>query len=204
MKRIALVITVFTMVVTAAPRITAEEMTFDFKDPKDVNGIMFAVDSKLEPIVGMAKQVEGTMTYDPADPTSLSGSITVPAKAIVLTNSVMQDHLMGPKWLNVQDKLDITFTVGEVTAVQEGEEPVLTVEGKFSIGAVEVDQTVNIAVTHLPDAAKDRGGAKEGDLLVLRSMFTIDRVALGISPDTPTDKVGGEIGIFVPIVGYSK
>ena len=89
-----------------------------------------------------------------------------------------------------------------VAAAEEGDEKVLTVKGTLSLGPASVQKTVNIAVIHLPDAASKRGQAESGDLLVLRSQFTVDRQDLGIENDSPS--VGPEIGVFVPIVGYSQ
>jgi len=182
----------------------AEPTSFDFKDPKGVNGVAFVVDSKLEPIVGMVSGVSGTVAYDPADPMGFAGSVSVDLATVSLVNAGMVSVLKGTDWLNISDAFVATFEFQKVTAVTEGEEPILTVESVLRFGDMEIPQTLEIQVTHLPDAAKDRGGAKAGDLLVLRSMFKLSRTELGIKPDMGPDQVGDEIMVMVPIVGYSQ
>ena len=86
---------------------------------------------------------------------------------------------------------------------EDGEQgPVLTVKGTLSLGPASVEKTVNIAASYLAGAASERGGAKGGDLLVLRSQFEVSRQELGIENESAS--VGPEIGVFVPIVGYSQ
>ena len=64
MKKIALllVLSSLNLAVLAAP------LTFDFKDPKSVNNVVFKTDAPLESINGTATGVSGTVTFDPADP----------------------------------------------------------------------------------------------------------------------------------------
>lgn len=182
----------------------AESTSFDFADPKGVNGVVFVVDSVLEPIVGISGGVGGVVEYDPAAPTSLAGSISVDLGKMSLVNSKMLEVARGSDWLNIKDVFKATFEIKEVKSASEEAEPMLTVSGVLKFGGKEIEKDVEIQVTHLPDSAKDRGGAKEGDLLVLRSMFRLSRIELGIKTDMTTEKVGDEIMVMVPIVGYSK
>ena len=183
----------------------AELTTFSFDDPKGVNGIIFMIDSEMEPIVGMAGGITGTVQYDPAEPGLFSGSVSFPVSQIRLVNDTMQQHMVGPKWLDAAGDMQVKFSFDEVTGVAAAEESdaqVLTVKGTLSLGPASVEKTVNIAVTHLYGAAPKRGQADSGDLLVLRSQFTVDRRDLGIENDS--ESVGPEFGVFVPIVGYSQ
>jgi len=183
----------------------AEPVTFGFEDPKGVNGIVFVLDSPLEPIAGMIGGVGGTVSYDPADPASFTGQITVDLAELSFTNSKMTEVLKGADWLNFGDSFIATLEFTGVQSVEgEGQEKSLVVDGMMKFGANEVPMTVTIDVTYLPDGAEARGGAKSGDLLVLRSMFTLSRLDLGINPEMPTDKVGETMTVMVPIVGYSK
>lgn len=183
----------------------AESATFDFKDPKGVNGVSFVVDSTLEPIVGIVGGVAGSVDYDPADPESITGHISVDAATISLINPGMTKALLGDGWLEAEGEVPITFHFGKVTNVADSDNSkTLTVEGKLTLGQLEIPKTVEVAVTHIKDGAKARGGAKAGDLLVIRSMFKVDRGDLGLKPDMDGEKVGRSIGVFVPIVGYSK
>ncbi|MEM1107241.1 MAG: YceI family protein [Planctomycetota bacterium] len=185
---------------------TAEPIDFDFKDPKGVNGVVFVVDSELEPITGMIGGVAGTISYDPADPTSFGGEISVDLAKLSFINGGMTKVLQGADWLNFSDKFVATMTFDEVVSANDTGDGIqmITVSGVMSFGGKEVPLTTVIEAAHVKDGAAKRGGAKEGDLLVLRSMFNISRIDLGINEEMPTDKVGETITVMVPIAGYSK
>ncbi|MBB6428385.1 YceI family protein [Algisphaera agarilytica] len=185
---------------------SAEPVEFDFKDPKGVNGIVFVVDSELEPITGMIGGVAGVVSYDPADPTSFDGEITVDIGEISFIHDGMTKALKGAKWMNFSGEFPATLTFDKVVSAEptDDEGHMLDVHGTMSFGGKELPLSVMIEVTHVADGAEKRGGAKSGDLLVLRSMFNISRLDLGINENAPTDKVGEKITVMVPIAGYSK
>jgi polyisoprenoid-binding protein YceI len=200
-----------TLLLAAAPLLQAEAVEFDFKDPKGVNGLVFVMDSQLEPIVGMVGGVTGTVEYDPADPTTFAGEISVDIGQISFINPGMTKVLQGADWLDIADRF-ITTMRFDSAKLAEGSESAdaepgttkLEVEATLIFGEEELPMTLPLSVTHLPDAAADRGAAKEGDLLLLRSEFSVSRIDLGINPEQPTDKVGPMIRVMVPIAGYSK
>ncbi|MEM9419341.1 MAG: YceI family protein [Planctomycetota bacterium] len=185
---------------------SAEPIEFDFKDPKGVNGVIFVVDSELEPITGMIGGVEGTISYDPAEPTSFDGEISVDLAELSFINSRMTNVLRGADWLNITDAFVATMEFEKVVsaAQTDDENQMLDVHGTMSFGGKEVPLSVMIEVAYIEEGAAKRGGAKEGDLLVLRSMFNISRLDLGVKEDAPKDKVGETITVMVPIAGYSK
>jgi len=195
----------FATLAMIAPSI-AEPVTFDFADPKGVNGVTFVMDSQLEPIVGTVGGVAGTVTYDSSDPASLSGHVSVNLGQISFVNPGMTKALKGPEWMAFSGAYPATmhFESAELKNADDPDEPIVTVTGRMVMGEIEVPMTVDVSVAHHADAAKARGGAESGDLLVLRSMFRLDRVALGIKPDAPANKVGTEIMVLVPVVGYSR
>src|SRR5580692_11187183 len=103
MKKIALILggLAFGYAALATPQ------TFDFKDPKGVNNVVFRTDAPLESINGTATGVSGMVTFDAADPGSVKGKIVVDAASLHVPNSMMQGHLQGPMWLNVTNYPDI-------------------------------------------------------------------------------------------------
>ncbi|MEM1444997.1 MAG: YceI family protein [Planctomycetota bacterium] len=189
----------------------AETATYDFADPKGVNGVMFVLDSELEPFVGIGGGISGQVTYDAEDPTSFSGAISLDATTLQLVSGRMTDVMYGADWLNVEKRATITVTFGEVTNVHaahdhgeaEGHDhgDVLTVNGTLTFGPFSIDKQFNIDATVIEDGGTQRG-AGEGDLLVLRSTFTVDRFDLGIE-NPGTDKVAQSITVMVPIAGYA-
>lgn len=206
MLAVALVSAVAYTSTRAADAPSAEAKTFDFKDPKKVNGIVFVLDSKLEPIVGIGSGMTGSISYDPAKPEAFTGSITIPAEGLDTTNERMTQVMQGENWLNITQNKDFTMTFDKVTKVEDQEDgsKLLTIDGKLQAMGLSLPKTLQIGVTHLPDGAKARGGAESGDLLVLRSKFSVTRQDLGIQIDRGPDVVANRIDITVAVAGYEK
>ncbi|MEM7227453.1 MAG: YceI family protein [Planctomycetota bacterium] len=185
---------------------TASAMTFDFKDPKGVNAISFMLDSELEPIVGFASGLSGTISYDPVNPESFQGALELDAGKINTSNPRMTSVLQGADWLDLSNHLMVRFVFSETIAVERtrGNDARLWVKGMLSVRGIEVEKVVMIDATYVEGGAARRGGAKEGDLLVLRSNFSIDRTEFNLKPATPFATVAQDIELNVAIAGYSK
>lgn len=177
--------------------------TFDFDDPKGVNSVSFLLDAPLEQINGTAKGITGTVSFDPDHPEETNGKIVVATDSLTVTNDTMQDHMLGEGWLHADKYPEIVFdakSVSEVEATDKGFKGQLT--GDFTLKGTTQEITVPVEFTHLPDMLGARtNGQAEGDLLVLRSTFTIDRSEYGIKPGESTDKVAEEIELRLAIAG---
>jgi polyisoprenoid-binding protein YceI len=187
----------------AAASALAAEQTFDFKDPKGVNQVRFSLDAPLEAISGNASGVSGTLTIDPAKPEATKGSIVVETKTLSVENAMMKEHMLGADWLDAAKNPTITFTVSSLADFKmEGDKATATVKGKFSLKGVEKEISVPASVTLLKDKLGARtGGKMQGDLLVLRTEFTIKRADYGVNPKAPADKVAEEVVISMAIAG---
>ncbi len=182
----------------------AAPLTFDFKDPKGVNNVVFKTDAPLESINGTATGVSGTVTFDPADPASLKGKIVVEAKSLRVPNSMMQGHLQSDKWLDVAKYPDITFDVISLDNVKTTDnKTTANVTGTFTLHGVAKKITVPVKITYLKDRLKDRWPQLNGDLLVLRATFTINRGDYGINKATFEDKVSEEVELTLSLAGQS-
>lgn len=183
----------------------AAPQTFDFKDPKGVNNATFKLDAPLEAINGAANGISGTLTIDPDAPEKTTGTIVVDAKTLHVENSAMKEHLHGEQWLDTAKHGTISFKLEKTSEVKAtGDVTEATATGKFSLHGVEKEITVPVKATLLKDKLGARtNGRIEGDLLVLRSTFTIKRSDYGINPGAPTDKVADEIEISLSIAGAS-
>lgn len=184
--------------------LVAAPATYDFKDPKGVNAIQFHLDSLLEPISGTASGVGGNVTFDPADPAATTGRIVVAAKSMLVTNTLMTEHLHSANWLDVATHPEITFELTQLNDVQTtGNTTTATVQGKFTLKGVTRDIAVPVRLTHLADAFGKRINKPEvkGDLLVIRGEFTLNRADYGIQPGKNEDKVNPEIKLTLAIVG---
>jgi polyisoprenoid-binding protein YceI len=184
----------------------AAEQTFDFKDPKGVNNATFKLDAPLETITGSANGVSGTLTIDRDKPAATKGTLIVAAPSLHVENAAMKEHLHGKDWLDSKAHPEIKFTVTGLTDFKmDGDTATANVTGTFSLKGTEKPVTVPAKVTLLPGMlAKRTNGKMEGDLLVIRSTFTIKRSDYGINPAAPTDKVADEIEISLAIAGASS
>ncbi len=185
-----------TLSVSAAPQ------TFDFKDAKGVNNIIFKLDAPLEAINGSANGVSGTVEFDAEKPAATKGKIVVAAKSLTVGNSMMQEHMHGEKWLDVAKNAEISFAVSELKdAKTSGDVTKATAVGTFMLKGVSKTITAPVTITHLKGKLSQRIPKMEGDLLVIRSTFTIKRSDYGVNPGAPTDKVSEEIELSLSIAG---
>lgn len=80
---------------TAVTTASAAPATYDFQDPKGVNTARFTLDAPLEAIAGTGNGITGTVTFDPAKPAALAGSLTyLPGKLADRTGGQLQGDLI--------------------------------------------------------------------------------------------------------------
>ncbi len=183
--------------------VVAEESAFDFRDPKGVNAVSFLLDSPLEPIAGLASGISGKISFDPEKPKRTSGSLTVEAATLHTQNSRMTEVLHSEDWLDVKSHEQITFAIKKIKKVitkPDGAFEMTTV-GDFTCKGTTKKITVDMTATHLPEKLAERMGGQKGDLLVLRSEFTIQRKDYGIKPEYGPEVVAETIQLSVAIVG---
>lgn len=194
-----------TLLVLGSFSARAAEQTFDFKDPKGVNNATFKLDAPLETITGSANGVSGTLTINRDKPEATKGTIVVAAPSLHVENATMKEHLHGKDWIDSKKHPEIKFTVTGLSDFKmDGDTATATVAGTFSLKGTEKPVTVPAKVTLLPGMlGKRSNGQMQGDLLVIRSTFTIKRSDYGINPSAPTDKVADDIEISLAIAGAS-
>lgn len=198
--RLALVLSASALVASAAPR------TFDFKDPKGVNNVQFKLDAPLESITGTGTGISGSVAFDAEQPGATQGRIVVDAASLTVGNPMMAEHLHGEQWLDVAKHPTIVFEAQSLTNVRrDGAAYVADVTGKLTVKGVTKEVTVPVTITYLADKLGARlGDAKvKGDLLVLRTTFTINRNDYGIQVGNYTDKVADTIHLSLSIAGSS-
>jgi polyisoprenoid-binding protein YceI len=193
---IALALACLARIALAAPE------TFDFKDPKGINNAHFGLDAPLEAINGSASGITGTVTFDPADPASTKGKIVVASASLELPNKMQVQHMKSDKWLDVAKYPEISF---EATAVKntktEGNTTAADVTGTFTLKGISKEITTPVKFTYLKDKLGDRLPGKSGDLLVIRSKFSIKRSDFGIMPGQMEDKVSDVIELTLSVAG---
>ncbi len=176
---------------------------FDMKDPKGVNSILFSLDAPLEVINGSGNDLSGKVSFDPANAKTFNGEIVLNVDSLKPTNSTMAEHLHSEGWLDKakHPKIEVAFLSVE-SAEKKGDEHVLQVKTKITVKGISKDQTITISVTHLPGKLGERIQKKEGDLLALRSVFTIKRSDFGLQAGEHLSKVADDIKVSALLIGH--
>lgn len=194
----------------AAPAAAADAskgLEFDFTDMKGVNAISFTADSTLEPITGFGSGVGGKVTMNPADPKSLAGELTLETAKLKVSNDGMTKVMLNADWLDAEKNKEITFKIKKVADSKPGKAANsfdLTVTGDMTLHGVTKEMTVPVSATYLAGRLGDRVRGVNGDLLVLRSNFSVKRGDFGIKPGQGVESVADEIQIRAAIVGACK
>ena len=183
----------------------AEPESFDFKDPKGVNNVIFKTDAPLESINGTASDVSGNVDFDAAKPESLKGKIVVKAASLHVPNATMQGHLQGAQWLDVAKYPDITFEALSVSNVKTANgSTTADVTGTMTLHGISKEVTAkDVKITFLKDKLADRFPSLKGDLLVIRASFIIKRSDFGINKGQYEDKVSDDIRLELNIAGQA-
>lgn len=185
----------------ACAALNAAPMEFDFKDPKGVNNIAFETDAPLESIKGNATGISGKVMFDPDKPESVNGKIVVAATSLHVPNSKMQEHLHSGMWIDSAKNPLITFEVLSASDVKtQGNITAANIVGKMTLKGTTKEMTIPVSITYLKDKLKERVG-RDGDLLVLRSRFSVKRSDFGINPGQMLNKVADDIQLVLGIAG---
>lgn len=196
--RFAVALAATALISHAAPR------SFDFKDPKGVNNVQFKLDAPLESITGTATGIGGQVSFDPASPESTKGRITLETNSLMVGNPLMAEHLRGEQWLDVAKHPTIVFEAQAVQNIRpQGARLLAEIRGTLTVKGVTREVTVPVSFTYLADKLGARVGDPkvQGDLLVLRTTFSINRSDFGIQAGEMTDKVSESINLSLSIAG---
>ncbi len=184
--------------------VLAAASDFDFKDPKGVNNAQFKLDAPLEAISGSASGISGAVSYDPADPGATKGKIVIASSSLQLPNSVQQKHMQSDQWLDVAKFPEITFEAKALKNVKtDGDVTTADAAGTFTLKGISKEMTIPVKLTYLKGKLGQRIQNAKGDLLVIRSNFSIKRSDFGIKPGEMQDKVSEGIDITLSIAGGS-
>ena len=196
-------LTVISLAMFACEAVAAPQ-TFDFKDPKGVNNAVFKIDAVLEATEGNANGISGTVTFDPENPAATKGKIVVTTASMRVPNPMMNEHLHGNQWMEATKYPEITFETKELKNIKaSGNVTAADAVGTLTIKGVSKEITAPVKLTYLKDKLAQRVPNMKGDLLVIRSTFTIKRTDFGINPGAPQDKVSDEIELTLSIAGAS-
>lgn len=182
----------------------AAQQSFDFKDPKGVNNAVFKLDAPLEAITGSANGISGTVQFDPENPSATKGKIVVAAASLHVPNPTMKEHLHGGQWMDTSKNPEIVFETKELKNVKtSANNTSADAVGTLTIKGVTKEVTTPVKLTYLKDKLGQRVPNLKGDLLVIRSTFTVKRSDFGINPGAPQEKVSDDIELTLSLAGAS-
>ncbi len=189
---------------TLTTAVYAAPQSFDYKDPKGVNNAVFKLDAPLESINGSASGISGTVSFDPENPAATTGKIVVASESLTVPNPMQKEHLHGANWLDVTKYPEITFEAKLLANVKTADN-VTTADatGTFTLHGVSKEITVPIKLTYLKGKLSSRVPKLEGDLLVVRANFVINREDYNIQKGQYQDKVSTTIDLSLSIAGAS-
>jgi polyisoprenoid-binding protein YceI len=175
--------------------------SFDFKDPKGVNTIIFQMDALLESINGSAGGISGGVSFDISKPEETKGSIILDSSSLRVDNSVLQEHMHGEDWLDVKMFPNIEFSLSKLNEISITDRTIKAqADGKMTIRNTTIKMKVPVELTYLPNMLEKRNKVP-GDLLIVRSKFTVKRDDFGIQPGKYLDKVANDIQISINLAG---
>ena len=190
--------------VSLATAVYAAPQSFDFKDPKGVNNAVFSLDAPLESVNGSASGITGTVSFDPENPGATTGKIVVAAESMTVPNPMQKEHLHSANWLDVAKYPEITFEAKSLANVKtDGNVTTADATGTFTLHGVSKDITVPIKLTYLKDKLSARVPNMQGDLLVIRANFSINREDFDIQKGKFEDKVSPTVNLTLSIAGAS-
>ncbi len=179
----------------------ADTIHFDFKDPKNVNNIIFQMDAPLESINGSGDGISGSVKFDPEKPELTKGEITLNAKSLHVGNPVLKEHMHGKDWLNVEKFPSIRFSLNQLNNIKkDGIHFLANAHGKMTIRNITLDMKVPVKLTYLKGMLEKRNRVR-GDLLIIRSKFSVKRDDFNIQSGQNLEKVANEIELSLNVAG---
>jgi polyisoprenoid-binding protein YceI len=174
----ALVITAL----AAAPAARAADWQVD---PVHSSVIFKILHMNTAPFYGAFKDVQGNISFDPANPTAAKFEITVKADSVDTRNEKRDQHLKGPDFFDVGTYPTIKFVSTKV----EGDAKKLTVTGDLTLHGVTKPVTATISLT---GTGKGQGGVPIAGFDV---QFSVKRSEFGMNYMPPA--LGDEINLMI-------
>lgn len=168
-----------------APQVDAQSRTWNVERIRST----FTSEAQLETINGISNRGSGSLSFDPANLSSVSGRIEVPVSSIDTGLDDRDAHLHGPDWLDAAHHPNAVFEIVAVTgaeALTNGETR-FTARGRFTIHGQTHDVNVRARVRW--------DGAAEIQAI---AQFSIELDDYGVSiPAIARAKVNNQIAVSV-------
>jgi len=182
------------------------QQTFSFKDERGRNQALFHSSAPLEDISGMSSDILGTVTFDTQDlKNTLTGEIIISSASLKSGIELRDEHIRSAGWIDAENHPTISFKIKEVKSVNKLAANLLEVKviGDFSLKGVSKQIETTVTLMYLEES-EDTKARFPGDLLNVRTRFTIKLSDYGIVNKIIGQKVADEIELNVNIVGSNK
>ena len=190
----------FLLLLCSAP-LFGTPIAFDFKDPKNINNVIFQMDAPLESINGSGDAISGVVHFDPGNPSATKGQIHLEAASLHVGNPVLKEHIHGADWMNVKKYPSIMFKLTKLENVRKkGIDILADAKGKMTIRNVTIAISVPVKITYLKGMLEKRNRVP-GDLLIIRSKFSVKRDQFNIRAGEKLEKVANEIELSLNVAG---
>ncbi len=172
------------------------EQIFSFSDQHGRN------QATLEDINGLTNDVNGSVTFDVGDLSTLRGTISLSTTSLKTGIDLRDEHLRSTNWLDADSYPIITFAIKSVNNIESVESNKLTakVTGNFTAHGVTKEITADVTMTYLDESEQTQKRAP-GDLLGVQATFNITLSDYEVDNMVLGQKVSDSIEVGVNIVG---
>lgn len=177
--------------------------------PAHSGQVTFVSDAPIERIVGTTDKIVGYVVAGIADgaPTGsiLAGGFRLPVRSFDSGIDMRNGHMMQPEFLDAEKFPEITFEVTgsrDVVEVERGDGFTtysLTLTGNMTIRDVTMPMAVPATVTLMPASDTTRN-AGPGDVMALRSAYTVNRTRFGVGVDFVNPELTDDIALDQMII----
>lgn len=147
--------------------------TVTLSDRVGRNQFTWESDAPLEKIKGTAEGIAGSLSIDPRNLASLTGTITAKVSTMKSGNATRDGHLRGNQWLDAAKYPQISFTIASVSNVRvTGNRATATATGTFTMHGVSKRMSIPFELTWL-DASAATARRAPGDLVMVKADFVV-------------------------------
>ena len=141
------------------------QTTFKLNDKVGKNQFEWNSTMPVETIDGTAEGITGWLTFDPAKPSTITGTVSATVASMKSGNDMRDQHLHSDSWLDAAKYPQITFTAKSAKNVkQNGNKYTADVTGDFSMHGVTKSMTIPVEIQYIKANAETAKRAP-GDLV---------------------------------------
>lgn len=153
-------IALFGLVVVATTAV-AGELAGAWDVDGDQSQLKFVSDAPMERFTGTTDALEGTVNFDPDEPSAATGEIRFPVDSVKTGNSTRDRHLTQQSWLHADEYPNVRFEITEFRDVEVADTGDRldfrgSAEGVVEMRGVEQIEDAEIEVAVLPDQKRTR------------------------------------------------